>query len=285
MKGVHESRRLPAQADARRNGTGHRKQNLPPDLDPRGQQPRPFAPLQRRRTGAGGRSGRRSSAKSGGKRRRKKRTKLSAEAKLALRIKRDHFREIRSIFSSTGFTRVPSASDKQFTYRGTTSDFDDVFIYENVIVIAECTTLKEKISDHLKKKKVLYDKIKADPSSFIEFLDRTFPQFRTARGAKFRPEYIDFCAREINLFIAAVKDGIPSEKWTADKKVKDRILTTTNINGFINCLRQIVDHKKTYSLQYYKGKLKDVESFPFTDYRSSQYVRMGEDMYKKYFAK
>jgi DGQHR domain-containing protein len=566
------------------------------------------------------------------KRRRKKRVKLSAEAKLALRIKRDHFREIRSIFSTTGFIRVPSASDKEFTYLGTTSDFDDVFVYENVIVIAECTTLKEKISEHLKKKKVLYDKIKADPVSFIDFLDSKFPQFRTARGTKFRPEhfrisivycsrnlvdstlkkevpnvryldfhivkyfktitdrikisarfelfkflglplaeigenaispssgsskayrgsilpegqshfprgykvvsfyvdpaallercyvlrkdgwdekgglyqrmigkkkieairkyllskkrvfinniivtlpsntklidseghtfnptgitktepveiqlpseynsiglidgqhrvfsyyeggshekqfavlrkqqnllvtgviypatirvedktkfeatlfleinatqtnaksdlkqaislllepysnvsiaknivnrlneggsladqferfffdkaklkttsvvsygvrplvklqgndslfrvwkhtkkgdltkeknaqlleeYIDFCAREINFFIAAVKDGIPSRRWTADKKVKDRILTTTNINGFINCLRQIIDHKTTYSLQYYKSKLKDVDTFPFSDYRSSQYVRMGDDMYKKYF--
>jgi DGQHR domain-containing protein len=568
------------------------------------------------------------------RRRRKKRAKLSAEARLALRVKRDHFREIRSIFSSTGFTRVPSASDKEFTYRGTTSDFDDVFIYENVIVIAECTTLKEKISDHLKKKKVLYDKIKSDHVAFIDFLDRTFPKFKSARGTKYRPEhyrlsivycsrnlvdsalkkdvpniryldfhivkyfktitdriklsarfelfkflglplaeigenvispstgsskaykgsilpegqshfppgykvvsfyvdpaallercyvlrkdgwdekgglyqrmigkkkieairkyllskkrvfinniivtlpsntklinseghtfnpsgitktepveiqlpseynsiglidgqhrvfsyyeggshekefatlrkqqnllvtgiiypttigaeektkfeatlfleinatqtnaksdlkqaisvllepfsnvsiaknvvnrlneggsladqferfffdkaklkttsvvsygvrplvklqendslfgvwkhpkkhdlskeknskllyeYIGFCAQEINLFIAAVKDGIPNEKWTANKKVKDRILTTTNINGFINCLRQIVNHKKTYSLQYYKSKLSDVKNFPFGDYRSSQYVRMGEDMYKRYFEK
>jgi DGQHR domain-containing protein len=568
------------------------------------------------------------------KRKRKKRIKLTPAQKLADRIKRDHFRDIRSIFWSTGFSRVSGASDKEFTYEGTTSDFDDIFIYENVVVITECTTLKEKISEHLKKKKVLYDKIAANPISFIEFLDRTFPQFKTARGSKFRPEhyrisiaycsrnlvdselkqevpgvqyldfhivkyfktitdriklsgrfelfkflglplseigenaispstgsskaykgsilpegqshfppgykvvsfyvdpaallercyvlrkdgwdekgglyqrmigktkiesirkyllskkrvfinniivtlpsntklinsdghtfnpagitktepveiqlpseynsvglidgqhrvfsyyeggahekdfavlrkqqnllvtgiiypptiaaeektkfeatlfleinatqtnaksdlkqaisvlldpfsnvsvaknivnrlneggsladqferfffdkaklkttsvvsygvrplvklqghdslfrvwdhakkddlrkeknsqllqeYINFCAKEINLFIAAVKDGIPSEKWTADKKVKDRILTTTNINGFINCLRQIIDHGKTYSLPYYKSKLSEVEKFPFRNYRSSQYVRMGEDMYKRYFAK
>jgi len=98
-------------------------------------------------------------------------------------------------------------------------------------------------------------------------------------------EYIKFCAKEINLFIGAVKDGIPSERWTSDKKQKDRILTTTNINGFINCLRQIVDHDKTHAIQYYKSRLKDIDKFPFKNYRSSQYVRMGEDMYKKYFAK
>lgn len=568
------------------------------------------------------------------KRKRKKQSKPTPEAKMAARVKRDHFREIRSIFSSTGFIRVPSASDKEFTYKGTTSDFDDVFIYKNVVVIAECTTLAEKISEHLKKKKVLYDKILADPIAFIEFLDTKFPEFARARGSEFRPEhyrisiiycsrnlvdsdlkeevpnvryldfhiakyfktitdriklsarfelfnflglplseigdnvispstgsskaykgsilpegqshfprgykvvsfyvdpaallercyvlrkdgwdekgglyqrmisktkiesirkylrgkkrvfinniivtlpsntrlidsngdtfnpgsvtktepveiqlpseynsiglidgqhrvfsyyeggnyesdfaalrkqqnllvtgiiyppamkagdktkfeatlfleinatqtnaksdlkqaisllldpfsnvsvaknvvnrlneggsladrferfffdkaklkttsvvsygvrplvklqgndslfrvwdhpdkddldkennpqllqeYIKFCAKEINLFIAAVKDGIPSERWTSNKKQKDRILTTTNINGFINCLRQIVEHDKTHSIQYYKSRLTDVDKFPFKNYRSSQYVRMGEDMYKKYFAK
>ena len=98
-------------------------------------------------------------------------------------------------------------------------------------------------------------------------------------------EYIKFCAKEINFFIAAVKDGIPNERWTSDKKQKDRILTTTNINGFINCLRQIVEHDKTHAIQYYKSRMKDIDKFPFKNYRSSQYVRMGEDMYMRYFAK
>ena len=149
------------------------------------------------------------------KRRRKKRVKLTPAAKLAARIKREHFREIRSIFLSTGFVRVPSASDKEFTYNGTTSDFDDVFLHENVIVIAECTVLAEKISEHLKKKKVLYDKIFADPIAFIDFLDSTFPEFSSARGSKYRPEHyriaIIYCSR--NLVDSDLKEEVPGIRY------------------------------------------------------------------------
>lgn len=563
-----------------------------------------------------------------------KRAKLDPRARQASRIKRDHIREIRSIFGSTGFTRVPGLSDKEFTYKGTTSDFDDVFVYENVIVVAEYTVLSDKISEHLKKKKVLYDKIRAEPTAFVEFLDSMFPEFRPAIGSKYRTEhfrialiycsrshvdsglkdevpgvcyldfhiakyfktitdriklsarfellkflnlplsdigenavspstgasraykgsilpegqshfpkgfkvvsfyvdpaallercyvlrkdgwdekgglyqrmigktkiesirkylrtkkrvfinniivtlpdntrlidacgntynpsgvtrtepveiqlpseynsiglidgqhrvfsyyeggsfedeflvlrrqqnllvtgiiypagmkpedktkfeatlfleinatqtnaksdlkqaisllldpfsnvsiaknivnrlndggsladqferfffdksklkttsvvsygvrplvklqgndtlfrvwdnprkeelgkqtdaallqeYIRFCAKEINVFIGAIREGIPPERWTADKRKKDRILTTTNINGFINCLRQIIDHDRARPIQFYRSRLQEIEKFPFRNYRSSQYVRMGEDMYKKYFEK
>lgn len=98
-------------------------------------------------------------------------------------------------------------------------------------------------------------------------------------------EYVEFCAKEIGLFISAVKVCLPKDKWTADKKVKGRLLTTTNINGWVICLRKIIELDKVHAFEYYKGKLAELSKFDFSKYRSSQYGRMAEDMYAKYFEK
>src|SRR5262245_30359857 len=105
---------------------------------------------------------------------RKKRKKkvLTADEKKKRRIQQTHIREIRSIFSTTGFSRISGASNKEFQFEGTTSDFDDLFLFENILVFVEYTTAQQSdISSHLKKKKIVYDKIAKDPSAFVEFLD------------------------------------------------------------------------------------------------------------------
>jgi len=54
-------------------------------------------------------------------------------------------------------------------------------------------------------------------------------------------EYVDFCVKEINVFISAIRASLPKDKWSADKAVAGRLLTTTNINGWIICLRKIIE--------------------------------------------
>ena len=98
-------------------------------------------------------------------------------------------------------------------------------------------------------------------------------------------EYVDFSAKEISKFISAVKANVPRERWTSDKKVKKRILTTTQVNGFIVCLRKIIEQDRLHTFEYYRERLADVESFPFSTYRSSHYGAMGEAMYLRYFGK
>lgn len=97
-------------------------------------------------------------------------------------------------------------------------------------------------------------------------------------------DYVKYCSSEISRFISAVRASLPKDRWTANKKVKGRLLTTTNINGWIMCLRMIVEGGKTYSFEYYKGKLSGLDSFNHTKYRSSQYGRMGVDLHAKYFS-
>jgi hypothetical protein len=98
-------------------------------------------------------------------------------------------------------------------------------------------------------------------------------------------EYVNFCANEISKFIAAVKINVPAQRWTSDTRVKGRMLTTTHINGFIVCLRKIIENDKLHAFEYYRQKLLDVQTFPFAGYRSSHYGAMGDALYKKYFEK
>ncbi|PKD18395.1 hypothetical protein APR41_04390 [Salegentibacter salinarum] len=95
--------------------------------------------------------------------------------------------------------------------------------------------------------------------------------------------YLEFCTSQVNDFIAAAKDNLSSNKWTRSKEEKNKVLTTTAINGFIICLRQIIENNHKTDYAYYKNKLKHLNSFDFSEYKSSQYGRMGRDIYNKYF--
>ena len=99
-------------------------------------------------------------------------------------------------------------------------------------------------------------------------------------------DYVKFCADTINIFMSAIKNGLPSERWTTDKKVKGRMLTTTVLNGLIVCLRLLAENKKLHSFEWYKGKFiaSDLSKFPFASYKSSQYGSLGAALYNKYFA-
>lgn len=102
------------------------------------------------------------------------------------RIQREHENLVKGTFKSVGFAAVPSAANKEFCFEGATSDFDDVFVYENIIVLAEYTITQETdISDHLKKKKIVYDKIVNDKVSFVKFLFEKFPEVEDKTGGKY----------------------------------------------------------------------------------------------------
>ncbi|WP_262692481.1 DGQHR domain-containing protein [Kordiimonas aestuarii] len=96
-------------------------------------------------------------------------------------------------------------------------------------------------------------------------------------------EYIKHCTSEINLFLSAVKKIMPSDKWVTERNIKGRLLTTTFINGLLICLRHIVENDKLGDLSYYSKRLDGIDAFAFGDYHSSQYGRMGEEIYKKHF--
>jgi len=114
---------------------------------------------------------------------------LSPEERAKRNLQRRHRREIREVFSAVGFQRAEGASDKEFTYDGVTSDFDDVFILENVVVFAEYTTAND-ISEHAKKKYLMYDRIRKDDAQFIGFARGAPLSIAGALGAKYSDNQI-----------------------------------------------------------------------------------------------
>lgn len=81
-------------------------------------------------------------------------------------------RRIRSTLTSAGFTYLPTGGVER-TFGVKRGELDQVFIYDNVILVCEETILKDPRS-HLKNKKLLFDEIADNRQDFIDWLRRDF---------------------------------------------------------------------------------------------------------------
>lgn len=96
-------------------------------------------------------------------------------------------RMVQGIFDGCGFKSIPELRDKEFTFDGATCDFDDIFIYENVVVLAEYTVSSADVNKHLKNKSIVFGKITDQPAAFISHMMATYKSFSTAYGSRFSP--------------------------------------------------------------------------------------------------
>jgi DGQHR domain-containing protein len=96
--------------------------------------------------------------------------------------------------------------------------------------------------------------------------------------------YIEFCTEKIRNILIALKDIIPNNLWHVyNPKTKQGCLSVTFINGFLNVLRCQIKEKETLStVNEYKTKLKNLDFNSLRKYKSSQYSKMGRDIYDKY---
>ncbi|QNR87044.1 DGQHR domain-containing protein [Pedobacter riviphilus] len=94
--------------------------------------------------------------------------KLSPQEKLFAKEQRDQRNEISNILKNIGFSRLPYIDGKHFLYDGRSSEMDDIFVFENIILVTEYTLGDP--NDHLLKKNYFYDKINEDKRAFIDFL-------------------------------------------------------------------------------------------------------------------
>ena len=132
--------------------------------------------------------------------------------------KRNYRKDIRTIFRNCGFTKIPSVSDKEFTFEGKTGDLDDIFIYKNIVVLAEYTcsgTKHQKLSDHLYKKKIIFDIINKNKQEFIKFLENKFEEFKKSREQKYSHSQIHliilYCSK--NRLERRYKEHLPYVKF------------------------------------------------------------------------
>ncbi|WP_445116810.1 DGQHR domain-containing protein [Acinetobacter sp. WZC-1] len=93
-------------------------------------------------------------------------------------------------------------------------------------------------------------------------------------------DYLSFCVTEINLILNAARMSFP-EGWKVGHESK--MLTPTSINGFLKCLRLIIENKDERSLDFYKDKFKNISEFPFENFKSSHWNQLGVEIYEHSF--
>ncbi|KGN74294.1 hypothetical protein HR17_05810 [Porphyromonas gulae] len=98
----------------------------------------------------------------------KKVQKTSPKEQPIIREQKAQKNEIAKTLKNIGFYRLNHIEGKQFEYDNRKSEIDDIFIYENIILIVEYTIGSP--GDHLLKKNYFYSKINQDKRSFIDFL-------------------------------------------------------------------------------------------------------------------
>lgn len=137
----------------------------------------------------------------------RKKNTLTPEQKQARKEKQQKLREqnaqkkeIRKILSNLGYERLVGITGHNFTYDDRTSELDDVFVCENVVLLVEYTTDKEP-GDHIIKKDEFYQRVNRNHKRFIQFMIESFPSdaFKTYYNDKIKPQYptLDFLQLKI----------------------------------------------------------------------------------------
>lgn len=94
-------------------------------------------------------------------------------------------------------------------------------------------------------------------------------------------DYINFCVLEINKILIPIKSVLTNQRWRVSRTDKDAILNVTTVNGFLNLLRYVIENNCEMSEGSYKEKAKALSDFDFKPYKSSQYRKLGEDLFNR----
>ena len=98
---------------------------------------------------------------------------------------------------------------------GRKGEFDSIFLFKNILVVAEDTCgSSETTRNHLLKKDQFYQHLHQNKNAFIEFLEQTFPDFSAAK----KPE---FDASDFKLIVAyCSKNRLEDQHKEPFKKIR-----------------------------------------------------------------
>lgn len=132
---------------------------------------------------------------------------------------------------------------------------------------------------------IKFDQNKND--SFYSIWDnenKTYLLDKNCQNYTLLDDYMKFCVKGINEVMSAFKSCIKKQEWKPYcAKTSSGVLTVTFINGVLNLTRLLIENNLMHGLDFYREKLKTIDEFNIKQYKSSQYRRMGEDIYNKYF--
>jgi len=111
--------------------------------------------------------------------------RLTPEQKAFRREQRRFRAKIRQVFDTAGFSYIRTR-DEEINFKGRKGEFDSLFLFENILVVAEDTCgSSETTRNHLLKKYQFYQHLFEYKDDFIDFLGHIFPDFLIAK----KPEY------------------------------------------------------------------------------------------------
>ena len=208
---------------------------------------------------------------------------------------RDRFEA--SLFLSINSNQTSASSDLTQEIKVLTDPFDEISVAKQVMErLAETQPLFGHVERYFYEKGKLKTssivsfgirllvRIGSDKSLFSLFKHEKKEQLAKGKSKEVLKEYINFCVTKINHFLKAVKENVEDERWTADRKVKNRILTVVYVNSFLITLRKIVENGGSIEPIVLKNKLRQIGSFKFKAFHSSQYNRMADKIYEKHFS-
>src|SRR3990172_9292209 len=108
----------------------------------------------------------------------KKKKILTPDEKKQRKLQRKFTSDIKNVFCKTGFQHYKT-HNQEFNFKGRKGEIDNIFIYENIIVLCEetCTT---KPKEHLFNKKIIFDLINDHSVEFVDYLKLQFPLIKKA---------------------------------------------------------------------------------------------------------
>jgi hypothetical protein len=127
-------------------------------------------------------------------------------------------------------------------------------------------------------------KLSGQDSIFSVFPNANKDKLLKGQSKETLNDYVEFASKTIANFLRAVKDDVGDARWTADRKVPNRIIAVTYVNAFLITLRKMIENGKSLDPIDVKKKLAGMSAFDFKAFHSSQYNRMAEKIYDKHFA-
>lgn len=163
------------------------------------------------------------------------------------KLQNSHIREVRTLMSNVGFTRLLGVDGTHFVYMDRQSEFDDVFVLDNVILVCEYT-----IGDpghHLQRKKIIYDRINENTTRFVSYLlsNNIFPslnEYYEGLGTKYTCSQI-----QVKILYASYVAISDSDK----KLVDDIVFFDYPIVQYFKAFARVVKYSAIYEFCEFVG--------------------------------
>ena len=111
----------------------------------------------------------------------KKKRKLGKTEIEQKRAKKRFQTDINTVFTNAGFSQI-ATRNVVLRIAGRTGDFDSMFVFENIIVVVEDTTVSD-VKPHLMKSAEFFDHVAKNADAAFEELSSKFAKFRSVRSS------------------------------------------------------------------------------------------------------